>query len=131
MELSALHERMRAVVGRMSNRALGEATSHNTETVRRYMQGAAPSVEFLAALCAKFDLSAQWLLTGRGPMRRSEARAFVLRQADSAELLSVIAEALERLTDRIDKVELIVRTLEARLRAGRGPVGPRTGWSLE
>jgi len=106
----------------MSNRALGDSTGQNAETVRRYMQGAAPSVEFLAALCARFDLSAQWLLTGRGPMRQSETRAFVLRQANPAELLSAIAEALERLTDRVDRIELFVQTLETRLRANRSPV---------
>ncbi|HBS28770.1 MAG TPA: hypothetical protein DEB06_04815 [Phycisphaerales bacterium] len=127
VELSSLHERMKAAAGSMTFRALAEVTGQNAETVRRYMQGQAPSVEFLAALCRRFDLSAQWLISGRGPMKNADARAHALREANPSELLSAIAEALERLTERVDRIELFVQRLEARLRhhgaADRSPGG--------
>lgn len=108
---------MLTVVGRSTFRAVADATGLNSETVRRYMQGQAPSVEFLAALCSVYDVNAQWLLTGRGPIRQSDSRAHALREANPAELLSAIAEALERLTDRVDRIELFVQTMETRVRA--------------
>lgn len=122
MDLSPLHERMHAVAGSMSYRALGDYTSQHPETVRRYMQGQAPSVEFLAALCSRFDLNAQWLLTGRGPQKQSDAKAHALREANPSELLSAVAEALERLTERVDRIELFVQTMETRLRGSMPPL---------
>lgn len=116
MQPSPLHDRIQAVAGRMTYRALADATGHNAETIRRYMQGQAPSVEFLSAICARLDVSAQWLLTGRGPMKSSDARAHHLREANPSELLSAIAEALERLTERVDRIDLFVQTMEHRLR---------------
>lgn len=121
MELSSLHDRIKGVVGGMTYRALAEATKQHPETVRRYMQGQAPSVEFLAAVCFKFDVNAQWLLTGQGPVRHTETRAHALREANPSELLAAIAAALERLTDRVDRIELFVQTMEARLRVRATP----------
>ena len=41
----------------------------NYQTIQRYFSGErAPSVEFLAALSTQMDISANWLLTGRGTM---------------------------------------------------------------
>lgn len=117
VELSPLHERLHAVVGHLTYTALGTATRQHPETVRRYMQGAAPAVEFLTAVCSSFDVNAQWLLTGQGPLKQSQARAHALREANPAELLSAIAAALERLTTRVDRIELFVQTMETRLRA--------------
>ncbi|MDX2115059.1 MAG: helix-turn-helix transcriptional regulator [Planctomycetota bacterium] len=116
-EDSPLHERITAVLGRQTYRAVAETTGHNAETVRRYLQGQAPSVEFLSALCAHYDVSAQWLLTGQGPMRQSQTRAHALSAANPAELLAAIAAALEKLTHRVDRIELFVHTMETRLRA--------------
>ncbi|MBL8745457.1 MAG: helix-turn-helix transcriptional regulator [Phycisphaerae bacterium] len=125
MELSSLHERIQAVVGTLTYRALAEATNQHPETVRRYMQGQAPSAEFLSALCFRFDINAQWLLTGQGPPRHTETRAHALREANPSELLAAIAAALERLTDRVDRIELFVQTLESTLR-GRGQPSAET-----
>ncbi|MBL0926320.1 MAG: helix-turn-helix transcriptional regulator [Phycisphaerales bacterium] len=115
------------VVGDRSYRELGEATGHSSETVRRYMQGQTPSVEFVAALCARLDINPHWLLTGQGPVRHSESRPFHLREANPAELLTAVAAALERLTARVDTLEHSLRALEARTAApdGYGGSGDR------
>lgn len=123
MDLSALHERLHAVAGNLTYRALAEATGHHPETVRRYMQGQSPSAEFLASMCGVFDLNAQWLIMGRGPIKRSEARAHALREANPAELLNAIAEALEKLAERVDRLEVFVQSLESRVRAPKAQAG--------
>lgn len=115
MEVSPLHERLRSIVGTQSYRRIGELTGTNAETVRRYLLGQTPSVEFLASICDKFLVNAEWLLSGRGPMRTKEIRAHALQHATAAELLNAMARTLERLTERVERLELFVQTLETRL----------------
>ena len=115
MSGSALHERLRGVAGDLTYRALGEMTETNAETVRRYMQGQAPSVEFLTRLCGAMGLNAHWLLTGAGPARVSEASRRALDDASATDLLAAIARSLEALTDRVDRLEVFVQTMEGRI----------------
>lgn len=117
MEASALHERLRLVVGTRSYRTIGELTGTNAETVRRYVLGQAPSVDFLASLCDAFQINAEWLLSGRGPMRVQEIRSHALQQASPGELLTAMASTIERLTERVERLEIFVQTLETRLHA--------------
>lgn len=111
-----LHERLEAAVGKRSYRVIGEMTDQHPETVRRYLQGQHPSVEFVSALCTELDLNANWLLTGQGTMRASEVRGHALHDADPRELLAAVANALETLTMRVDRIEVFVQSLETRLR---------------
>ena len=116
MELSGLHERLRIAAGGRSLRHLGELTKTPPETVRRYLQGQAPGVEFLTAFCRALALSADWLLTGRGPMRLSEVKAHTLAEARAGELLTAMAGTIERLVERVERLEIYAQTLEARVR---------------
>ncbi|RMH29601.1 MAG: hypothetical protein D6693_01745 [Planctomycetota bacterium] len=117
MTLTGLHERMIEAAEGRTYRALGDLTDFNSETVRRYMQGQAPSVEFVAAFCEGLGLNVDWLLTGRGPMRRDEVRAQALKESNPSELLSAVAGGLEEVSDRLERVERFVQSLEARVRA--------------
>ncbi|MGD9690537.1 MAG: hypothetical protein AB7K52_12425 [Phycisphaerales bacterium] len=118
MQPSAFHERLQAIAGSMSFRELADLTHTNHETVRRYMQGHSPSAEFLQAVCTRFSINGQWLLTGRGPMRTADIRAAALQEARAAELLSATASTIERLQERLDRIEAYVQTMETRLRGG-------------
>lgn len=111
-----LHDRMGRAAGDRTYRSLGAMTNTHPETVRRYMQGQAPSVEFLAAMCHALGISGEWMLTGSGPMRLSEAKAHALRHADPSELLSAMAGNIEGLDDRLGRLEVFVQTLESRVR---------------
>jgi hypothetical protein len=117
MEGQSLHQRIKAVVGQRSFREVAELTETHPETVRRYVQGQAPSVEFLTALCQKMKINSTWLLTGHGPMHEVDVRSFALREANPGELLAAVAHTLEILTDRVIRLEAFVQTLEARVRA--------------
>jgi transcriptional regulator with XRE-family HTH domain len=120
MEGQSLHHRIKAVVGQRSFREVAELTQTHPETVRRYVQGQSPSVEFLTALCQKMKINSTWLLTGQGPMHEVDVRNFALREANPSELLAAVAHSLELLTDRVIRLEVFVQTLEARLRAQSG-----------
>lgn len=117
METTALHDRMKTIVGKTTFRALGQATNHNPETVRRYMSGQAPSVDFLSALVGAYAVNADWLLTGRGPMDSAAVRTDALSKADPNELMAAIANRMEDMCDRIDRIEVFVQMMETRLRA--------------
>ncbi len=119
MSDSPLHDRLRQVAEGHTYRALGEMTGVHAENVRRYMTGQTPSIEFLGGLCASLEINADWLLTGRGPMRVSELPRQALHRADAGEIVRAVAEAMEKLHERVDRLEVYVQTLEARLRAGK------------
>ena len=121
METSTLNERLKTAVGERSYRDLGHLTGIPPETVRRYMLGHSPSAEFLAAVCGALSVNGEWLLTGRGPMHKREIRTFALREANVTELLNAMSATLERLIERVERLELYLHTMEARLRARQSP----------
>lgn len=114
---SPLHDRLQAAIGSLSLRRVAELTRCPPETVRRYLNGQSPSVEFLTALCDRAGLSPQWLLLGVGPMHTRDVRPAALREANPGELLAAIADTLSRLEDRVARIESYVQTLEVHLRA--------------
>lgn len=123
MDLSPLHERMRLAVGEDSTyRQVADRTGANAESVRRYMQGNAPSVEFVVSLCRCFGVSADWLLTGRGPMKAKDLKGYALGESSAGELFTAVAENLERLLGRVDRLERYMQTIETQLR-GLGATG--------
>lgn len=113
-----IHERVRAAAGERTNRVLADLTGASPETVRRYMSGQAPSVEFLSAFCCALDINGDWLLTGRGPMKAVDVKHHALGEARAADLLGAMAGSIETLIDRVDRMEKYVQTLETRVRAG-------------
>lgn len=115
--LSPLHERLLSVIGDQTYRSIAKRTRSSSETVRRYLQGQAPSVEFLAAICDEFDLNANWLFTGEGARSNADQRAQTLRASSPAELLAAIADALELLTSRVDRLERFVQRVDTRFNA--------------
>lgn len=115
-----LHERLRIAAGSRTYRQLGDLTGTNHETVRRYMLGQAPSAEFLAAVCEALDINAQWLLVGAGAMKGTQIRAHALGEAKVSELLSAMSTTLERLMERVDRLESYMQVLETHLRAQAG-----------
>lgn len=121
MDATTLHDRMSQAAGERSYRELADLTNTHAETVRRYMQGQSPSVEFVAALIRGLGLNAGWLLTGRGPMHAAEMKGEALREADVSELLNAMAETITGLIERVERIELFVQTLETRLRAAAVP----------
>lgn len=120
---SGLHDRIRQAVGVRSYRHVAELTGTNHESVRRYLTGQTPSVEFLTQLSRALGLSTEWLLTGRGPMLLQDVRASHLRESPAPDLLMALASTVETLLVRIDRLERFVQTMELRIRAASVPTG--------
>lgn len=116
MNNASLHDRLRLAAGNRSFRHLAELTGCNHESVRRYMSGQAPSVEFLAALCKALGVSEQWLISGVGPMLSEDIRREALRGSPAPDLLVALAHTVETLIDRVTRLEQFLQTMEARLR---------------
>jgi transcriptional regulator with XRE-family HTH domain len=112
-----LHDRLRQAVGGRTFRHVAELTGVNHESVRRYLSGQTPSVEFLAALCKALSVNSDWLLFGRGPMRLEDVRASALREAPAPDLLTALAGTVEELITRIERLERFLQTMEIRVRA--------------
>ena len=110
------HARLNEAVGSISYRKLGGLTDTHPETVRRYMQGQAPSATFLTNLCRILGVSGEWLLTGKGPMKCSQLRSYALNQADPSELMTAVANTLTDLCDRMDRIERYMQSFETRVR---------------
>ncbi len=112
-----LHDRLAVATEGRTYKHLSDLTGTHAESVRRYMQGQPPTVEFLSALCEGLGINGDWLLLGRGPMRREDVKIAALRSADPGELLTAMSGTMERLVERVDRIEVFVQTLETRLRA--------------
>jgi transcriptional regulator with XRE-family HTH domain len=113
-----IHDRLKLAARGQSYREIAERTTTHPETVRRYMQGQTPSVEFVVAVCRVYAVNGEWLLSGHGPMSRDDIRRHALREANATDLLSAMGESLDRVADRLDRLERFVHTLEARVRGG-------------
>ncbi|MEQ9206459.1 MAG: hypothetical protein RLN78_03750 [Phycisphaerales bacterium] len=121
---SAFHDRLNLAVGDTSYRQLGTITETHPETVRRYMQGQAPSAAFMTNLCQNLGISGEWLLSGQGPMRVRDIRTHALKNADANELMGAIANTLTQLIERVDRLERFVQIMETRLNAS-GEIEPK------
>ncbi|MEO1583016.1 MAG: hypothetical protein AAFR96_00405 [Planctomycetota bacterium] len=115
LELTPMHRRLASALEGKSYRWIARTTGIHPETVRRYMHGQSPSIEFVTCICGHLRINPQWLLTGEGPMRGDDVRAHHLAEADPAELLAAIAATLDRLSERVDRLELFVQQLETRI----------------
>jgi len=114
---SAFHDRLNLAVGESSYRQLGTMTNTHPETVRRYMQGQAPSAAFMTNLCSNLGISGEWLLSGKGPMRVRDIRTHALKNADPNELMGAIANTLTQLIERVDRLDRFVQMIETKLNA--------------
>ncbi len=84
--------RLSLVLDGLSYRQIGNATGTHPETVRRYLNGHAPSAAFLTQVCVQYGVSGEWLLSGRLPMRSDEVQMHVLKNADPEVVVGVVSE---------------------------------------
>ncbi len=116
MSLSLLHHRLRQAIGTRSYREVGELTKVHAETVRRYMTGQTPSTEFVIEVAEATGVNVGWLLTGEGPVYRKDVKLHALRDANPTELLHAVAQTLEALIERVDRLERFIMDVDARAR---------------
>lgn len=94
---STLTERFHLVLRGETCRQIARRTGCSAETVRRYLHGQSCSVEFLTRVCIAWDLSAEWLLFGRGRPKYIADGTPGLADANLAAILREVAKRFERL----------------------------------
>ncbi len=92
--MDELHDRLRMTAGKVSFRQIGSMTGTHPETVRRYMQGQAPSVAFVIRFAEAFEVGLEWLLTGRGLMRPGAGQGPALQSVGLDTLLKAVGDRL-------------------------------------
>lgn len=105
MSSKLLANRLVIATGDRSIRQIASELGMNPETVRRYMAGRAPSFEFLAAICRKYDVLGSWLLLGEGPRTHKEFVEQTLHEVKANEMLEMIARRLDSIEGRLVDVE--------------------------
>lgn len=110
------YERLRAAVGAESVEDVAARTDTAVALTRSYFNGAPLDPGFLATFCRQYGVSSEWLLHGTGPMRQSDVPRFAVLGARSSSCLQSIAAETDRLTDRLDRVETLLNTLDLQLR---------------
>ena len=111
-----LHDRLLEATGDRTLRRIGEMTNTHPETVRRYLNGHAPSVDFVSRLAHALGLNLNWILTGRGPKRMAEVKPQALRDANATDLLTSVALAIERLEMKVERLDRYTQVLEIMIR---------------
>jgi len=104
--------RLNTAAGQYSYRELGRLTGVHPETVRRYMQGHAPSAVFLSKLCESLGISGEWLLTGRGPMKSIDICAAALRGASMKDLLQAFSSTMTNQERQLSELQQAMQTLQ-------------------
>lgn|GEM_PF-2807506 len=73
-EEALLAGRLGFVLRGRSYKRLGEETGYCPGTARRMVLTGRPSARFIARVCVVYEISPEWLLLGRGPVRVADAR---------------------------------------------------------
>lgn len=115
-----LQDRLLTAVGDRSYKRIGDMTNTHPETVRRYLSGHAPSVDFVSRLAQAAGLNLNWILSGRGPMRLAQIKPQALKEANATDLLTHVALAIENLESKVDRLERYTQVLEIMIRQHDG-----------
>ncbi|MFG0326056.1 MAG: helix-turn-helix domain-containing protein [Phycisphaerales bacterium JB037] len=110
---ASFHTRLREAVGTRTFRCLSEITGTHHETVRRYMQGQSPSLDFVSSLCRALGLNANWLLGGHGPKFLAENADRALAEASVGSLLRALAAHADSIAPRLAGYETLARSFGA------------------
>lgn len=100
MGLDGFHDRLRQAIGDLQPRQVADITGLNPETIRRVIAGGAPTTEFVQTVCATMDISADWLLLGRGPMLATDVRRETLARIPAEDLVGSLVVHLRHSLQR-------------------------------
>ncbi len=93
--LEGLGARLQKVLTGHSFAEIARRTKVSAESARRYWHGNPPTVEFLAAVCQEYGVSADWLLCGVGAAHRSDVVAHLIAEATASQLCAAIDGKIE------------------------------------
>jgi len=107
-------DRLRYALRHRSFAEIGRATGISAETVRRYLYGATPSLDFVRSVCNAYQLSADWFVCGRGTPDATLPASFLARFSTAD-----LAGELERRVHALVKAsEPPPATVEVKIKGG-------------
>ncbi len=106
----AFWDRLKAAIGRRSNRSVADQCGLSEGTIRRYLRKETyPSLDKIRDIAKVTEVNTDWLLTGEGPMRQGETALAIpsqqpqllLKEEDAPEFISY-EDATEQTQQHID-----------------------------
>lgn len=92
-------DRLRLAAAGIPWSEIARRTEVPVETARRQITHGRPTLAFVGVFCERFDVSPDWLLTGRGPRAYSEVGGHWVRTAEPTELLAHVGRQLQSIKD--------------------------------
>jgi len=103
---SQLCNRLREVIGEESVASFSRRCSIGDSTLRKYLDGAAPSAINLVAIADAGNVNIEWLAAGRGPkLRGASAHIPMIPQAVAPPASTFHIEDIERVEMTIESIE--------------------------
>lgn len=82
--------------------------------IRNYINGTQPKVEFLETICAKLEINAEWLLTGKGTFSKIESKKKEDPEFEELPLnkqMNSLFTLLTKQSEKIDRLENFVQVI--------------------
>lgn len=68
-------DRMKTIIGDRSQREFAKSLNISPSTLWEYLKGRIPPADLIARICEQYGVSEAWILSGEGPMLRSDQGA--------------------------------------------------------
>lgn len=102
-----IHERIKLLVDKLAegkNTIFAANLGVSEANIRSYIRGVVPKADILSKIVSYYDVSAEWLLTGRGEMLSSEVSAPPPTAQNPAQHDALVGRLLEKITEQAEEI---------------------------
>ncbi|PHQ78545.1 MAG: hypothetical protein COB69_09750 [Phycisphaera sp.] len=92
---AGISERLKEVTAGHSCKQIAEMYGISSESIRRYLRGGRPSVQFLIDVALQTETSLDWLILGRGARNYKDAKQ--LWQSETTQIQLTLREIITKL----------------------------------
>lgn len=113
-KLETIHDRISLLVsayGEGKNTVFANIIGENEANIRGYRSNIVPKHPFLEKIVKSLDVSADWLLTGRGEMRISPAVDAGMTNQGNNEIIKTLLDRIEEQAKQVGRLESEIETL--------------------
>lgn len=106
--MADLQSRLQICCDGLMNTEIAEMTSISSESVHRYLNGSAPSIEFITRLAVHTGTSLQWLLLGEGPQYACTLEEWYVARSSTAALTHELERRITALLDKLERIDRFI-----------------------
>ena len=130
--IETIHERIGLLVERFGNNkntVFASLIGSNEASIRGYIKGVLPKQDILEKIVRKFDISAEWLLTGNGDMLKLDTTQVFTSTTSPVELTDLAIRLGEQINENkhLHKENM---TLKAEIEQLKNRKAPTVGYSI-